>query len=105
MILGVEYRCFAYDILGLTDRSYSQGDRSVDDGVEQRNLLAELEGKLQNSNLCRLMQELLNNYLLLEHFYMEESVKKAIQLDSVETGTPTSSMIDDVFFIVKKCIR
>uniref|UniRef100_A0A0A9ZHB7 Conserved oligomeric Golgi complex subunit 4 n=2 Tax=Lygus hesperus TaxID=30085 RepID=A0A0A9ZHB7_LYGHE len=81
------------------------GERITEKGGEQNDLVAMLDSKLQSSDLCRLMQELLNNYLLLEHFYMEESVRKAIQMDCVEQGSQTSSMIDDVFFIVKKCIR
>lgn len=36
---------------------------------------------------------------------MEESALKAIQLDAYETGQLTSSMIDDVFFIIRKSIR
>jgi len=26
-------------------------------------------------------------------------------MDSLDTGQPTSSMVDDSFFIVKKCVR
>jgi hypothetical protein len=51
------------------------------------------------------MQELLSNYLLLERYFMEESVKKAVAMDAVEEGSHTSSMVDDVFFIVRKCVR
>lgn len=36
---------------------------------------------------------------------MEESVVKAIALDSFEQGQQCSSMVDDVFFIIKKSIR
>ncbi|XP_058466858.1 conserved oligomeric Golgi complex subunit 4-like [Malaya genurostris] len=51
------------------------------------------------------MQESLGTYLLLERYFMEESVLKAIILYSIETGQQCSSMLDDVFFIIRKCIR
>lgn len=36
---------------------------------------------------------------------MEESAQKAIAFDSLEEGQLTTSLIDDVFFIIRKCIR
>ncbi|XP_031331504.1 conserved oligomeric Golgi complex subunit 4-like [Photinus pyralis] len=36
---------------------------------------------------------------------MEESVSKAVGIDSTETAQQTSSMVDDTFFIIRKCIR
>lgn len=51
------------------------------------------------------MQELISTYLQFERYFMEESVLKAISLDLYEAGQQNSSMIDDVFFIVRKCIR
>ena len=68
-------------------------------------LVSELEAMLKGSELCHRMQELLGNYLLLERYFMEESVKKAIAMDSLDEGSQTSSMVDDIYFIVRKCIR
>ncbi|XP_049774280.1 conserved oligomeric Golgi complex subunit 4 isoform X2 [Schistocerca cancellata] len=68
-------------------------------------MVGELEAMLKGSELSHRMQELLGNYLLLERYFMEESVKKAVAMDIVEDGSITSSMVDDVFFIVRKCIR
>ncbi|XP_041776829.1 conserved oligomeric Golgi complex subunit 4 [Anopheles merus] len=67
--------------------------------------LAELQTLLQKSRLNTQMQELLSTYLLFERYFMEESVLKAIGLDKLEEGQQCSSMLDDVFFIVRKCIR
>ncbi|KAG8289853.1 Golgi transport complex subunit 4 [Homalodisca vitripennis] len=64
-----------------------------------------LEKMIQDSELCRRMQELLSIYLQLERFYMFQSVNKAVAMDSVEAGSNVSSMVDDIFFIVRKCIR
>lgn len=36
---------------------------------------------------------------------MDESVAKAVNLDMLEPGQHTSSMVDDTFFIIKKCTR
>nr|CAD7453185.1 unnamed protein product [Timema tahoe] len=68
-------------------------------------LVTELETTLQGSELCHRMQELLSHYFLLERYFMEGSVRKAVDMDSLEEGSLTSSMVDDVFFIVRKSIR
>ncbi|XP_044728429.1 conserved oligomeric Golgi complex subunit 4 [Chrysoperla carnea] len=60
---------------------------------------------LKTSELSQCMHELISNYLLFEQFFLEESVKKAISLDTPEEGQQTSSMVDDVFFILRKCVR
>lgn len=51
------------------------------------------------------MQELLGDYLHLERYYMQQSVNKAVSMDTLDPSSQTSSMVDDVFFIVRKCIR
>nr|XP_018899080.1 PREDICTED: conserved oligomeric Golgi complex subunit 4 [Bemisia tabaci] len=81
----------------------------------KRRIVADLEaaGKtedeaisvLSDNDLCKSMQELIGQYILLEHYYMEESVRKAVSMDVLDNGAMTSSMIDDIFFIVRKCIR
>ncbi|KAG5675147.1 hypothetical protein PVAND_005074 [Polypedilum vanderplanki] len=64
-----------------------------------------LETTIKRSQLNILMQDLLSTYLRFESYFMEESVIKAIHLDTYEQGQLCSSMVDDVFFIVRKCIR
>lgn len=51
------------------------------------------------------MQELLGAYLALERYFLEESVNKALGMDALDPDQQTSSMVDDVFFIVQKCVR
>ncbi len=36
---------------------------------------------------------------------MSESVRKAISIDQRDADARTSSMLDDVFFILRKCVR
>lgn len=38
-------------------------------------------------------------------YFMEESILKAIALDTFEPGQKCSSIVDDVFFIIRKSIR
>lgn len=74
---------------------------------------ADLESKsssakliLNNSKLCCSVQELMGKYLEFERYYMEESIKKAVMMDTIEGDDDalTSSMVDDVFFIIRKCV-
>lgn len=64
-----------------------------------------LDSVLNHSKLNTRMQELLGKYVLMEQYYMTQSVQKAISMDTVEEGAITSSLLDDVFFIVRKSIR
>lgn len=72
---------------------------------ERKAALESLETMIKKSQLSTQMQELLSTYLLFERYFMEESVMKGIALDAYEPGQLTSSMVDDVFFIARKCIR
>ncbi|KAH8410645.1 hypothetical protein KR009_009875 [Drosophila setifemur] len=72
---------------------------------EQQEIMDRYENIMKKSDLRRQMQEILSTYLLLERYFMEESVIKAIGLDAYENGQLCSSMVDDVFFILRKSIR
>ncbi|XP_017099288.3 conserved oligomeric Golgi complex subunit 4 [Drosophila bipectinata] len=72
---------------------------------EQSELMERYEKIMKTSDLRRQMQEILSTYLLFERYFMEESVIKAIGLDTYESGQQCSSMVDDVFFILRKSIR
>jgi hypothetical protein len=43
--------------------------------------------------------------LTQEEFYLDENVQKAIQIDEWSEDALTTSMVDDVFFILQKCGR
>ena len=58
-----------------------------------------------NCELSRQMQELIGSYIMMEEYFMREMVLKAVSMDMSEEGSLTSSMVDDAFFIVKKCVR
>lgn len=71
--------------------------------------------QLRDSQIASFSRELSGYFVSLEEFYMEENVKKAIQIDkpvsSFESmvkivlqipGSLISSMVDDAFFIFRK---
>ncbi|KAJ7986154.1 hypothetical protein DPEC_G00347840 [Dallia pectoralis] len=59
---------------------------------------------LKHCMLSQLMQELIGYYIPMEEYYMRETVIKAVAMDTYDKGQLTSSMVDDCFYIVKKCI-
>lgn len=67
--------------------------------------IKEIDKFISNCDLNRLMQELIGNYIMMEEFFMREMVLKAVSMDTVEESSHTSSMVDDTFYIVKKCVR
>lgn len=68
-------------------------------------ILSDLDKMINNSELSQSKHTLLSHYLQLEQYFMEESVSKAVSMDTLEDGQQTSSMVDDTFFVIKKCIR
>ncbi|KAK3086090.1 hypothetical protein FSP39_013397 [Pinctada imbricata] len=60
---------------------------------------------ISNCDLSRLMQEIIGSYIMLEEHFMREMVLKAVAMDSTESSSQTSSMVDDTFYVVKKCTR
>ncbi|XP_037401397.1 conserved oligomeric Golgi complex subunit 4 [Pygocentrus nattereri] len=83
-------------------------DFEVADAVAAETVIREhhqsLERLLKDCQLSRTMQELIGFYIPMEEYYMRETVNKAVAMDTAEAGQLSSSMVDDVFYIVKKCI-
>ena len=78
----------------------------TEDRTERTNKMNQIETIIRNCKLSHLIHEMNGIYVLMEEYFIHESALKAIQLDTIETsGSLTSSMLDDVFFIVKKCIK
>lgn len=66
------------------------------------------EKVISDCELSKKMQELIGNYIYMEEYFMRETVMKAVKMDASEGGDDeavTSSMVDDVFFIVQKAVR
>ncbi|PAV57245.1 hypothetical protein WR25_07745 [Diploscapter pachys] len=65
-----------------------------------------LDLQLNRSMLGTKMQELSGDYILLEQFYMNVCIEKAIQSEQRdEDGSLTSSLIDDVIYLLRKCSK
>lgn len=65
--------------------------------------LGQCEARLRSGSFAVGVRELLGHYMTLEELYLEDTTDMAIRIDEVVSGTLTSSMVDDVFFILKKC--
>jgi hypothetical protein len=61
------------------------------------------DGLLHVSELNRRMQELIGHYILLEEYFMSESVHKAVKMDEILEESVTSSIVDHVFFVFQQC--
>ncbi|VUZ57290.1 unnamed protein product, partial [Hymenolepis diminuta] len=58
-------------------------------------------------NLCglsKISQEVVDAYLPLEQLFLREMVNKAILMDELDESTKTFRLVDDIFFVVKKCL-
>ncbi|GAQ80078.1 Golgi transport complex protein [Klebsormidium nitens] len=53
----------------------------------------------------RAVQELLGYYMTLEEYFMSENVSKAVRIDEFVEDALTTSMVDDVFYILQNCAR
>ncbi|KAJ7426377.1 component of oligomeric golgi complex 4 [Willisornis vidua] len=82
---------------------FEVGDATASEEVKQEHQKY-LDKLLNNCLLSCTMQELIGYYITMEEYFMRETVNKAVAMDSYEKGQLTSSMVDDVFYIVKKCI-
>ncbi|XP_030059468.1 conserved oligomeric Golgi complex subunit 4 isoform X1 [Microcaecilia unicolor] len=82
---------------------FEVGDSMASEEVKQEHQ-KNLDKLLNHCLLSRTMQELIGYYITMEEYFMRETVNKAVTMDTCEKGQLTSSMVDDVFYIVKKCI-
>ncbi|CAN8000635.1 unnamed protein product [Ixodes pacificus] len=71
----------------------------------QAEKIQQFNRKIKDSELCKCMQEIVSSYIMMEEYFLLESVRKAIEVDTIEENSPCSSMLDDVFFILKKCLK
>ncbi|CAI9117125.1 OLC1v1018466C1 [Oldenlandia corymbosa var. corymbosa] len=59
----------------------------------------------RGGNLSRLLQDIMGYYVILEGYFMVENVRKAIQIDEHVPDSLTTSMVDDVFYVLQSCCR
>ncbi|KAK9819498.1 hypothetical protein WJX81_007056 [Elliptochloris bilobata] len=63
------------------------------------------ENAFRSGPFSLLVRELGAYYINMEEFYLDENVGKAIRINEWSGGALTTSMVDDVFFILQKCGR
>ncbi|KAJ7963416.1 Conserved oligomeric Golgi complex, subunit 4 [Quillaja saponaria] len=53
----------------------------------------------------KVVQDITGFYVILEGFFMVENVRKAIGIDEQVPDSLTTSMVDDVFYVLQSCLR
>jgi len=66
-------------------------------------------GLVRETKLARRVQELVNEYVMVENSYLQQSVDKAVrETDDLDPADPfqlTTTLVDDVFFIIHESLR
>ncbi|KAL8501255.1 hypothetical protein ACS0TY_020708 [Phlomoides rotata] len=57
----------------------------------------------RSGNFSKVSQDTTGYYVILEGFFMVENVRKAIQIDEHVHDSLTTSMVDDVFYVLQSC--
>ncbi|KAH0980920.1 hypothetical protein GBA52_008097 [Prunus armeniaca] len=59
----------------------------------------------RSGSFSKVVQEITGFYVILEGFFMVENVRKAIRIDEHVLDSLTTSMVDDVFYVLQSCLR
>ncbi|KAG2598009.1 conserved oligomeric Golgi complex subunit 4-like [Panicum virgatum] len=59
----------------------------------------------RNGSFNKMEQDLTGFYVIFEEFFMVENVRKAIRIDEHVPDGLTTSMVDDVFYVLQSCCR
>jgi len=59
----------------------------------------------RNKSFSKAIQDVTRYYVILEGFFMVENVRKAIRIDEHVPDSLTTSMVDDVFYVLQSCLR
>ncbi|KAG0371338.1 Golgi transport complex subunit 4 [Mortierella sp. AD032] len=81
-----------------------KGDHAGESLLEKQKDLHNDSGLLRVSGLSRKVEEVIDQYLVIEEFFLRRSVDRAMKIDEYDPGNQTSSCVDDVFYILKKTI-
>lgn len=85
-------------------------DKKVNDDRSWQADSKDIETLIRDCTLALITHDLNSIYVLLEEYFLKESIQKAIQLDTIDIESKdntiiTSSMLDDIFFIIKNCLK
>ncbi|OMO65533.1 Conserved oligomeric Golgi complex, subunit 4 [Corchorus olitorius] len=59
----------------------------------------------RSGSFSKVAQDITGFYVILEGFFMVENVRKAIGIDEHVPDSLTTSMVDDVFYVLQSCLR
>lgn len=59
----------------------------------------------RSGSFSKVAQDITGFYVILERFFMVENVRKAIRIDEHVPDSLTTSMVDDVFYVLQSCLR
>lgn len=68
-------------------------------------LLPRATKAFRSGSFSKVVQEITGFYVVLEGFFMVENVRKAIRIDEEVPDSLTTSMVDDVFYVLQSCLR
>lgn len=68
-------------------------------------LLPRATKAFRSGSLSKVLQDITGFYVILEGFFMVENVRKAIRIDEQVPDSLTTSMVDDVFYVLQSCLR
>lgn len=57
----------------------------------------------QPTPLNEICQDLIGQYITLEELYLTLNIRKALEMDEGDTDSMVSTVVDDVFFVIRKC--
>ncbi|XP_057423899.1 conserved oligomeric Golgi complex subunit 4 [Lotus japonicus] len=68
-------------------------------------LLPRATKAFRSGSFSKVVQDVTGFYVILEGFFMVENVRKAIGIDELVPDSLTTSMVDDVFYVLQSCLR
>ncbi|CAK9148748.1 unnamed protein product [Ilex paraguariensis] len=68
-------------------------------------LLPRATRAFRSGNFSKVVQGITGYYVILEGFFMVENVRKAISIDEHVLDSFTTSMVDDVFYVLQSCFK
>ncbi|GLJ38521.1 hypothetical protein SUGI_0785060 [Cryptomeria japonica] len=104
-----EIEMYLEEILSLTQLSEDYTQFMMTKLREVGSVDAQLSPRATNTfrsgAFSRAAKELTGYYIILEEFFMVENVRKAIKIDEFIPDGLTTSMVDDVFYVLQSCCR
>ncbi|KAH0852134.1 hypothetical protein HID58_090945 [Brassica napus] len=68
-------------------------------------LLPRATKAFRNGSFSKVIQDVTGFYVILEGFFMVENVRKAKRINEHVPDSLTTSMVDDVFYVLQSCLR